>query len=108
MIFPPMKTNYNSDIFSTWTNREIEALKKATKTLQAQQPPPPSSTRIRTGVVGCHYHKAQACFIINAMIDGKKVYAGRMDIFDKEKAIAMQQVVVEKHKQINKHGNNAN
>lgn len=98
MIFLPMKVNYNSDVFSGWTPKELKALENATLKLRKQQPLPPSNKRIRTGVAGCHYHRAQQCFIINALIDGKKVYAGRMDIFDKEKALAMQERAIERHK----------
>lgn len=93
-----MKVNYDSEIFSGWTPRELKALETATQKLRKQQPPPPSNRRIRTGVVGCHYHRGQQCFIINAIINGKKVYAGRMDIFDKEKALAMQEAAIERHK----------
>jgi hypothetical protein len=102
MIFLPMEVNYNSEIFTGWSQRELKALKDATAKLRKQQPPPPSNKRIRTGVVGCHYHRGQACFIINAVIDGKKIYAGRLDVFNKEKALAMQEAAIERHKQKNK------
>lgn len=102
MFFLPMEVNYDNEIFSAWTPKELQALKAATAKLRQQQPPPPSNKRIRTGVTGCHYHRAQQCFIINAIIEGKKVYAGRMDVFDKEKALAMQERAIERHKQKHK------
>tara|TARA_R110000772_G_scaffold228074_2_gene338804 strand:- start:2893 stop:3192 length:300 start_codon:yes stop_codon:yes gene_type:complete len=78
-----------NQIFSSWTKREVEALKTGLYKLEKSQPPK-KVIRIKTGVVGCHYRRDQHCYIVNASVDGKNVYAGRMKEFDADKARAMQ------------------
>lgn len=83
-------------IFASWTKRELEALKAGLEKLEKKQVPKKYS-RVKTGVVGCHYRRDQHIYIVNANVDGKNIYAGRMKKFDKEKAIAMQKMAREKH-----------
>ena len=88
-------------IFINWQPRELAALKSATEKLMAKQPKKRNraikNTHNKTGVKGCYYHSGHNKFMIHALIDGKLIYAGRMVEFDKEKAIAMQQIKIEEY-----------
>ena len=86
-----------NSIFTDWQPKELAALKSATEKLMAEQPAKPKRINLKTGVKGCHYHRGHGKFLIYALIDGAQVYAGRMKEFDKEKAIAMQQIKIEEY-----------
>lgn len=86
-----------NNIFMNWSPKELQALKSATEKLRAQQPKKKKRGAFATGVKGCHYHRGHGKYLIYALIDGAQVYAGRMKEFDKEKAIALQQIKIEEY-----------
>lgn len=74
-----------------WSNKQINDLTEQLKKLQAAQPDKSKKKRpVITGLKGCHYHKLQGCYIVNIIKDKKKIYAGRMREWDKEKALEIQ------------------
>ena len=86
-----------NSIFMDWSPKELAALKSATEKLRAEQPKKPRRINLKTGVKGCHYHRGHGKYLVYALIDGAQVYAGRMEDFDKDKAIAMQQIKIEEY-----------
>lgn len=79
-----------------WTPREFESLQRELEQLHIMQPPQKKKIA-RTGLKGCHYHKYQHAYIINLIIDGKKIYCGRMKTFNRAEAIEMQRKAKEKY-----------
>lgn len=83
-------------IFHNWTPREKAAMARATAKLRAIQPAP--ETHPQTGVRGCYYNTAQGVYLVNAYINGKRVYCGSMKEWDKDKAYRMQYLTENKYK----------
>lgn len=84
-------------IFMDWSPKELAALKSATDKLKAKQPQKSKRGGFKTGLKGCHYHRGHGKFLVYALIDGAQVYAGRMKDFDREKAIALQEIKIEEY-----------
>ena len=81
----------NQSCLLDWSPKELSDLKAQLKKLQEAQPCNIKKKRpIITGLKGCHYHKMQGCYIVNIIKDKKKIYAGRMKEWDREKALEIQ------------------
>ena len=84
-----MTSKTNDGVFHDWNPREIEALKRATAALRAEQPVAPKPIE-RPNLKGCHYNSYHSCYIVNFYEGTRRIYAGRMIEWDRSKALKLQ------------------
>ena len=83
-----------ANCLADWSNRELTNLAKGLEKLHAKQP---RKTVIeRPTLKGCQYHKYHGVYIVNIVKGDKRIYAGRLQQWDRGKALELQKQAEEK------------